>query len=147
MVHEWAPCELKAWGQGRQCLTATKGLSVIMLSTNLSLCLSLLYSPKALRLITIHISLMVAVCAQELFFFYWKHKISQILVTLTPQLYIKIRRKFYLKKDLNKRSVKGQIYSLPLSTLPIINCNLEISGSFIYSTNIYSVPIIRQVPC
>ena len=83
-----------------------------MLHSNLSLSLSLLSSPKALHLINIHILLVVAICAQVLFFFYGKHEISQILVTLTPQLYIKIRIKFYLKKDLKKRSVKGQIYSL-----------------------------------
>lgn len=37
MAHEWAPWELKAWGQDRQFLTATKGLPVIMLSSNLPL--------------------------------------------------------------------------------------------------------------
>lgn len=108
----WAPCELKAWGDGTQFLTAKRGLPVIMLNSNLFLSLFPLCSPKALCLITIHISLIVSVWAQVLLFSYWEHEISQTVVTLTPQLYIKVRRKFYLKIDLNKCSVKGKIYFL-----------------------------------
>lgn len=37
MMHERAPCELKVPAQGRQFLSATKDLSVVMLNNDLSL--------------------------------------------------------------------------------------------------------------
>ena len=108
----WATRE--AWGQGRQSLTAVKCLCLSMLSSNLSLSLSVspLFSQSISSYHHSYFTYGCHLCIEEIFFFSWKHKISQILVTLTPQLYIKIRRKFYLKTDLNKCSVRGQIYSL-----------------------------------
>lgn len=71
------------------------------------------------------------------FFLLWKHKISQILVTLTPNYILKLEK--ILFKDRSRNAVSGDRF-IPssLSTLSVINFNLEISGSFIYSTNIYS---------
>ena len=69
------------------------------LSLSLSLPPSLSHSPKALCLIAIHISLMVPICTQVLLFFHWEHDTSQVVVTLMPQLYVKVRGKFYFKKD------------------------------------------------
>lgn len=69
-----------------------------------------------------------------------------------------------MKKDLNKCSIKRQMYTesyyvfsdhnnlaiqcipFSLSMLFITNFYLEILGSFIYSTNIYWVPMICQTP-
>lgn len=106
------PTWVKGMGGGHMIPNCCKRTAPSSCSTS-NLC-----SAKALCLVIIlpffifYVLLIVPVFTQVLLFFYWEHKISEIVVTLTFQLYIKIRRKFYLKKDFKKCSVKGQIYFL-----------------------------------